>query len=277
MDASKGKASLEQSLEAAIRDMAGIRLDSLPESGFIDTPAAVSALVDILYAQPSKPPSLYFDVEGVNLSRQGSVSILQVFVRPTGQAYLIDVYTLNDKAFTTRGKRGHSLKDILEAPLTPKVFFDVRNDSDALFAHFRIRLAGIQDLQLMEMATRRYPRRVVSGLAKCMENDAQMSAAARAEWQATKEKGRWLFSPEYGGSYELFNERPLDEDIRLYCTQDVQFLPQLWDHYDALLSQTWRRRVLAASKDRVALSQSPNYNGHGRHMTMAPENWAGLV
>lgn len=47
-----------------------------------------------------------------------------------------------------------SLQSILESPKTPKVFFDVRTDSDALFAQFGIKLAGIIDLQLMELASR---------------------------------------------------------------------------------------------------------------------------
>lgn len=47
-----------------------------------------------------------------------------------------------------------SLKSILESSMTPKVFFDVRTDSDALYGQFGIRLAGIIDLQLMEVASR---------------------------------------------------------------------------------------------------------------------------
>jgi exonuclease 3'-5' domain-containing protein 1 len=59
---------------------------------------------------------------------------------------LVDIYTLGDKAFPTIGAGGRTLKGILESDSIPKVFFDVRNDSDALFSHFQIRLAGIHDL-----------------------------------------------------------------------------------------------------------------------------------
>jgi len=44
-----------------------------------------------------------------------------------------------------------ALKDILESATTPKVFFDIRNDSGALFAHFGIALQGVQDVQLWRM------------------------------------------------------------------------------------------------------------------------------
>jgi exonuclease 3'-5' domain-containing protein 1 len=149
----------KQELEALTASLAGIGLHSLPESGLIDTTASLSILVDILYRQPTTPPSLFIDLEGVKLSRHGTISILQIFVRPTKRAYLVDVHTLQHLTFSTRAATGHTLKEILESDTIPKVFFDVRNDSDALYSLFQISLAGIQDLQLMELATRRFGRK----------------------------------------------------------------------------------------------------------------------
>lgn len=111
-------------------------------------------------------PCLYFDVEGVNLSRHGSVSIIELHYQPLSgpqdcHTYLIDVHTLGFLAFSTPSAAGVSLKSVLECPKTPKVFFDVRTDSDALYAQFGIRLAGIIDLQLMEVASR----------SKCVTSD----------------------------------------------------------------------------------------------------------
>jgi hypothetical protein len=37
-------------------------------------------------------------------------------------------------AFSTAGTNGQTLKTILESETIPKVFFDVRNDSDALYS-----------------------------------------------------------------------------------------------------------------------------------------------
>ena len=62
-------------------------------------------------------------------------------------------YTLKNAAFATAGKDGKTLKDILDSATTPKVFFDVCNDWDALFAHFSIALQSIQDIQLMKNAS----------------------------------------------------------------------------------------------------------------------------
>ncbi|KAJ5865190.1 uncharacterized protein N7529_007106 [Penicillium soppii] len=241
---------------------------------FIDTCAGVAELIGDLIGLPAKPPSLYIDLEGVNLSRHGTISILQIFVLPKKSIFLIDIYVLKDKAFSHPGLNGTTLRAILESPSIPKVFFDVRNDSDALFSHYQIELKGVQDLQLMELATRKISKRYVNGLGKCIENDASMTADERASWKAAKDKGKRLFAPERGGSYEVFNTRPLPDEIRHYCAQDVQFLPMLWQKYDHRMTRQWAARVELEVKTRVRLSKSETYNGKGRHMALAPATWA---
>jgi GT2 family glycosyltransferase len=47
-------------------------------------------------------------------------------------------------------------KAILETNDIHKVFFDVRNDSEASFHRFQICLQGVDDVQLMELATRTF-------------------------------------------------------------------------------------------------------------------------
>lgn len=242
-------------------------------SDMVDTTAAVSRLVDTLEGLPTEPPSLYMDLEGVNLSRHGTISILQIYVLSSRRTFLVDVHTLGDLCFSTRGQSGRTLKDILEAEDIPKVFFDVRNDSDALYSHFNIDLAGIQDLQLMELAARTFSRRFVSGLSKCIEKDAPLSASQRLAWKQVKEKGLDIFDPQRGGGYEVFNKRPLPKNIVLYCIQDVAILPRLWTHYNGRLTPAWKRKVLETSKQRVKLSQSPDYDSQGRQKALAPQGW----
>lgn len=260
-----------------MNDLAGLvkefQATSLKEVGcgcLIDTSEAVAHLVDSLLDLPINPPSLYIDIEGVNLSRLGSVSILQIFVLPRGKTYLVDVHVLKGGAFTTAGATRQTLKDILESVTIPKVFFDVRNDSDALFSHFGIKLECLQDIQLMKLATRTYSRRYVNGLARCIERDLTMTAYERRQWLEGKDKGRRLFTPELGGSYEVFNSRPLSEEIALYCTQDVKLMPKLWKHYFNKLSPTWARKMEAATKDWIALSHTAGYNGKGKHKALGP-------
>ncbi|CAD7947162.1 unnamed protein product [Amoebophrya sp. A120] len=56
---------------------------------------------------------------------------------------------------------GHSsqpawtLKRLFECERIEKIFFDCRNDSDAIYHQFRVKLANVLDLQILEIATRR--------------------------------------------------------------------------------------------------------------------------
>lgn len=157
------------------------------------------------------------------------------------------------------------------------MFFDVRNDSDALFSLYGISLAGVQDLQLMELATKRQGRstKYVCGLAKCIERDVQMTAEQKRKWLDVKEKVRQAFSSETGGIQDIFIQRPITEQIRMYCSQDVAYLPDLWKTYASEVckpndSGFWRYMIRKTSKARVELSQSKNYNDEARNKVLSP-------
>lgn len=262
----------EKSVLAVINSLEKASLTEAQPTGLIDTSEAVAFLVSTLSSLPAHPPSIYVDLEGVELSRRGTISILQLFILPTNRTFLIDVHSLGEAAFTTPSSNGQTLKTILESEDVPKAFFDVRNDSDALYSHFGINLAGICDIQLMELATRSFSKRCVNGLAKCIERDLKMTKKERQDWLANKEAGKKLFAPECGGSYEVFNVRPLSETILQYCKQDVQYLPRLWQHYSLKLTPKWATHVKEATKDRVKLSQTATFIGKGRHMALGPWN-----
>ncbi|KFY04182.1 hypothetical protein O988_00946 [Pseudogymnoascus sp. VKM F-3808] len=223
-------------IAGAVEALEQITLREIGNGYIVDTPRAVANLVDSLVDLPTTPPSLYLDIEGVNLGRRGAVSIVQLLVLPTNLTYLIDIHTLNNAAFTTAGTHGHTLQSILEDSSIPKVFFDVRNDSAALHSRFSISLAGIHDIQLMELATRPSSKKFLHGLARCISSDLSLGRHELRRWTDQKSRGKRLFAPELGGTYEVFNERPMGEDIALYCTQDVQFMPKLWAYYEARLT-----------------------------------------
>ncbi|KAK7757372.1 hypothetical protein SLS62_000384 [Diatrype stigma] len=240
----------------------------------VNTTAALAKVLESLDGLPTSPPSLYIDLEGEYLSRHGNVSILQLHVLPSNQTHLIDIKVLGRDAFTTIGTHGRTLKAVLESEHIPKVFFDVRNDSDALYSHFGIKLAGVQDLQLMQLATRERGRRsYLYGLGKCIEQDCPLTVGEKILWKVAKEKGVRLFAPEHGGSYQVFNERPLKKEIIQYCVQDAKYLPLLWEYYSKRLTSAWMARVCEEAKNRVAESQTKDFNGKGGHMALAPAVW----
>ncbi|PVH91319.1 hypothetical protein DM02DRAFT_620603 [Periconia macrospinosa] len=251
------------------------------ETEFVDTTKQIGDLVDWLvlrHATPSLyPPTMYIDLEGKNLCREGSISIFTLLMdtsTSTKRACLIDVHTLGAHAFNTSGAKGKTLKDILQDENIPKVFFDVRNDSDALFMHFGIALLGVEDVQLMESATRKTTasRRLLNGLAKTVED--YIFAVPRgkewANWKSTKENGQRLFKAEYGGSYDIFNCRPIPEAIASYCVGDVQYLPELREKFWAHKPRDWRAMVGEEFQKRVKASQRSDYQPHGRDRALAP-------
>jgi exonuclease 3'-5' domain-containing protein 1 len=249
----------------------------------VRTTATISKVVDMLIAvhlQPSTPasPVMYVDLEGINLSRHGTISIMTILATsdllPTDYVFLINVHTLGAQAFTTPGTNGQTLQSILQDATKTKVFFDVRNDSDALYAHYRITLAGIEDVQLMESATRptTQSRRFVAGLAKCIEQNLSTmptQSTFLAAWKLTKEKGEKLFNPVRGGSYDVFNQRPIPADIIAYCAGDVVHLPAL---RAVFFAQTARQRDIIADQTakRVLVWQSADYEPQGPDKARAP-------
>jgi len=87
-----------------------------------------------------------------------------------------------------RSSRDRSLKGILQSStIIPKVCFDLGKSSGALFAHVDIALDSIQDIQLIRYAARQRsqrsnPDRCLHSLERCINRDAQMSAAEEQAW-----------------------------------------------------------------------------------------------
>jgi exonuclease 3'-5' domain-containing protein 1 len=245
----------------------------------INTSQSVAELADKLVSihklrrkKALPKPVIYIDLEGLNLCREGSVSILTLLIdleTLPKEVYLIDVHTLGKEAFDTAGVGETTLKDILQDEEILKVLFDVRNDSDALFSHFGIALQGVEDVQLMESATWETTgsRRYLNGLKKCVEkNMAGGSAEHRVKWLKDKNAGERLFEADH----KVFNERPIPAPIIAYCEGDVRCLPQLRNGLVLGRSQQWHDLVLDETKKRVASTHAPDYQPHGKDRALAP-------
>ena len=246
------------------------------EVEMIDTATALTSFLDGL-PQASAQPNLFIDLEGNNLSRHGTLSMITILVEPRHTVHLVDVHTLGKDAFTTSNTNNTTtLQQILESETTTKVFFDIRHDSDALFGLYGIRVSGIEDLQLMELASRSAlfeNKRYVSGLAKCIQSYSQLSVAEKQQFKATKELGGRLFDPARGGSYAVFGQRPLDPEVSKYCVQDVLHMPGLYDVFHAKLGAIWKAKVKKETAARIALSQSARGVGRGPQNAQGPKGW----
>jgi exonuclease 3'-5' domain-containing protein 1 len=242
----------------------------------VNSIATLSSFLDKIIGLPTNSSPLFLDLEGENLGRHGSISIITVFIVPENTVYLIDVYHLGSQAFTVT-KDKVSIKSVLESTTVIKAFFDVRNDSDALFNLYQISLNGVKDVQLMELACRPGPdasKKYLAGLAKCVAKDSVWSDAQKEAWRRVKQGTAALFDSKTHDGPNAFNKRPLDKDVERYCTQDVTVLPGLYNIYDKKLRRPgesfWRAQVQQATKDRIKLSQTPKYDGRDMNKALGP-------
>jgi exonuclease 3'-5' domain-containing protein 1 len=244
------------------------------ETVVVDSVSLVQSVIDAVMELRTDIPSLFIDLEGVDLGRHGSISIMSLYLPSNKRVYLIDIYGLKTEAFSTVNSDGKSIKAILESSVILKVLFDVRHDSDALFSHYGISVDGIRDVQLMELGTREGAKDYLAGLDRCVEKDSTISATEKKAWGLIKGNGRRLFDPTLGGRYETFNERPIPQAIAEYCAGDVTLLPDLFKVYSAKLNRPgeafWEHHVLEATAERIRLSRSPRFDGTSKSNARGP-------
>ncbi|KAJ6551233.1 ribonuclease H-like domain-containing protein [Mycena capillaripes] len=227
--------------------------------------------------------SLAIDLEGVALCRSGSLCIMQLKAAESDTIWLVDIVVLSTSAFEVTGANGQSLKSILESRSVKKLFFDVRNDSDALFNLFGVTLFNVYDLQLLEVAVRRSSKpgsnpQFVVGLVSSLETYVApgKSVAVMRNWVRVKEAGLRLFAPERGGRYEVFKARPLAPALVKYCAQDVALLHELEASLHERIGpvgRNWEQRVCTESAKRVAVAWCANYAPNGKNKARVPKNW----
>jgi exonuclease 3'-5' domain-containing protein 1 len=89
---------------------------------------------------PTKPPSIYLDA---SIVRQDELRDLQLLAPPTNTLYIIDIRSLGSTAMASVRDSSGSLRPILESNTIPKVAFDIRGLSRALFCHLNMSLDGM--------------------------------------------------------------------------------------------------------------------------------------
>ena len=233
-------------------------------------------------------PELYVDAEGISLSRTGELSILILHIETSqfSHTFLVHVHALKRPTFTTKDSSGvHSLKTLFEDNRVPKVLFDCRMDSDALFGQFGVLLGGVIDLQLMCLASRGGGGLRLPGLGDCLLQDLKLSREEQEWVNQAKARGQALWRPRCGGSMQRFNDDPLHEDIVNYCVVDAAYLPQLFKAYNEALGNrvsllavdllwgnehldctesgvfSWECRILQLSKMRAEHALDPHFSG----------------
>ncbi len=86
---------------------------------------------------PAATPLIALDCEGVDLSRLGVISLVQL-MSPAGDCFLIDVLPRDPELIDW-------LRALLENPKVVKIIHDCRMDADALQHHLKIKLVNVHD------------------------------------------------------------------------------------------------------------------------------------
>ncbi|CAC5423187.1 EXD1 [Mytilus coruscus] len=167
------------------------------------------------------------DLEGANLSRAGTITLLAIATR--SQVYLFDVLKLGPASF----EKG--LKEIFEDDAINKLLFDCREDSDALWHLFDVNLKGVLDIQLLEIikqATAKIPSEQkkrnfrdheivrLESLISCMYHYQKDNDILRIK-QNVERKIKF--------QKNLWEERPLSDTLLKYAAYDVKCLFPLYD------------------------------------------------
>lgn len=179
------------------------------------------ALTDMLLSMagaldtPGGAADLSVDLEGWHLSRQGTISLVQIFVHATNVVYLVHVAVPGAAAFSTPVTATSgifkgmplTLKTVLESSAVTKLFWDCRGDANALYHLYEVKLAGVIDVQLWDVATRgtSKERAKVKSLHQAFTQRMRrdLSETAIKDWSLVKEAGAMTHG---GNGYEEAEE-----------------------------------------------------------------------
>lgn len=93
--------------------------------------------------------------------------------------------------------------------------------------HFQINLRCVQDVQVLEFATRRGPGRFVKGLTKCIKEE--LGYAKLQSWRSAKDAGCKLFLSDRGGSYDVFLGRPQESPSKTFLLARISRRNPEWE------------------------------------------------
>jgi exonuclease 3'-5' domain-containing protein 1 len=238
---------------------------------FIQNEKSLDAMTEKILSETRKNEKcLNVDFEGVDLCRHGQICLGQFHLSGSDIVYVVDFIAF-DPFKAANGK----LKQILESKTILKVFYDPRNDSDALANLHNVQMNNVLCLQVAEVAHRKYkrniPARFVKGLQKTMEEYmSNLGMAKKFTMLEIKAKGKNLFAPELGGSYQVFVNRPLAKELLTYSAVDVYFMDHLRMYlYESLPSRV-KTSVKNVSEERLFEHKKAGYTAHGREKAVSP-------
>ncbi|XP_071817611.1 uncharacterized protein [Apostichopus japonicus] len=172
---------------------------------------------------------LAIDCEGVNLGKEGPLTLLQIGTEE-GEVFVFDV-------LATPGPKdmfiGGGLKALLENPNIRKVIHDCRSDQCALYFQFDVTLTNVFDTSAAYTT--------IWDQCNIFSGPFRPKLASLLEiFRLTAEQKTDAFA-ELVHDKQLFGQRPLTEEMIKYASDDVFcLLPVIYESLDKLISPLWR-------------------------------------
>lgn len=198
-------------------------------------------------------------VDGTEGNREKDTVYIMVATKE--KAYIFDIPKIGKTVFTS------GLKNILKSKSQEKLMFDCREQSDALWHQFQVKLSGVLDLQLLEVMYRRQnssskkpvakhtrrshrPEEVefVYGLYHCMElyvGNILFEGKDEGERAAFM---RLCSSLQTFGSKSIYTPDLRDDLIKEIFLTKVTSLFALYEKMKEILSDKEKNRLLIASE-----------------------------
>ena len=234
-----------------------------------DSVPAMVGMIDRLATLPTGPPVVALDCEGKDLGRHGTLAVVQLHDFRNDHTFIIDVVILGHAAFhTTASTAALTFGDILALSTIRKIMWDCRNDQDAIWAGFELVFDGIDDAQILELATRcAWDREKRLALRHAIPRHAGLDPATRQAWTEAKYKGMRLCQGPKG--YGVWLERPMTPELKAYAKGDVCEMLSLYRYYTDQLSSNMRREAQSYTDSGLRIARSKGYNPNGY------SNWRG--
>jgi predicted RNA-binding protein YlqC (UPF0109 family) len=154
------------------------------------------------------------DVEGVDLGRNGKVSLISIC--DNNMTFIFDVLDKsNDDPLIL------FLKSVLENECIVKVIHDCRMDSDALFFHFDIDMQNVHDTQCWH--------NLISKQKECNLND--MLVYYNKHPNVFRDAGKYMVD------HEFWAIRPLSDELKSWAVGDISLLLDV--HQSQVKSLPW--------------------------------------
>lgn len=166
-----------------------------------------------------------FDTEGVQLSRTGRLTVISISLcKPCSIAFLFDLVSIGTDIFDCKNSL---MKCLIESKAVEKVTYDCRNDSNALFHQFGVKLCNCLDLQVYQLGINIeggwYESQVLQGI------DYLKGLKFRSGKYLTIQENRdmWKEPAPHHRDPEIWGKRPLADTDWQYAANDVHCINRI--------------------------------------------------